>query len=273
MFCQEFDFAVAVAGAGLDVGGDFETLAFFADVFHGADFDVADDGPTRGGAGVDEFAGQVGGATGLPIGDVRLGDDFAAGDWVCAVFSWREKGNIVAETRGVDDHQVRAGGDFLDPGDAVGGLGMAVELNFDLAGAAGKIAGCAAGEFLHEVADVAFSLEGGCRNIVGGTAGARAAIGDLLGRRDFHVVGEFTKNVGRRGWVLEGREYWSAFAGGQLVELFDVGVVAEGIGPPAGYIIHAVSIHVFEELPTAICGAGELGFFFRFALSYVCFVL
>ena len=39
---------------------------------------------------------------------------------------------------------------------------MAVELDFNFAGAAGEVAGCAAGKALDEVADVAFGAELGC---------------------------------------------------------------------------------------------------------------
>lgn len=213
MFREEFDFAVA-AGARLDIGGRFEALAFFADVVHGTYFDAADDRAAGRGAGVDEFAGQVCGAAGLPVWDVGLGDDFAAGDGVCAVFAGGEEGGIVAEAGGVDDHEVGAGGDFLDPGDAVGGLGVAVELDFDFAGAASKVAGCAAGEFLHEVADFAFCLEGGYRGFFGGITIGRATVGDLFRRREYHVGGKFSENIGGSRWVLNGREYGGALARG-----------------------------------------------------------
>lgn len=149
----------------------------------------------------------------MPVRDVRLGDDFAAGDWICAVFAWGEEGGVVAEAGGVDDHEVGAGGDFLDPSDAVGGLRMAVELDFDFAGTAGEVAGCTAGEFLHEVADFAFGLEGGCGGIVGGTITAGAAVGDLFRRGDFHIGGKFTENIGGSCWVLDGRKYGGALAG------------------------------------------------------------
>lgn len=57
------------------------------------------------------------------------------------------------------------------------------------------------------------------------------------------------------------------------MELFDVGVVAERVRPPARDVVHTVSFYIFEKLPAAICGAGEFGFFFRFALGHGCFVL
>ena len=57
------------------------------------------------------------------------------------------------------------------------------------------------------------------------------------------------------------------------MELLDGGIVAKGVRPPAGYIKHAIAFHVFEELPAAICGAGEFGLFFGFALCNRCFVL
>lgn len=59
---------------------------------------------------------------------------------------------------------------------------MTVELDFDFAGAARKIAGCTAREFLHEVAHFTFGLEGGRWDVCGGgvAAAAGAAIGDLF---------------------------------------------------------------------------------------------
>ena len=54
--------------------------------------------------------------------------NLSAGDAVCAVLAGRLECYIVAETRGVDHHQVTAYGDLLDPADAIRALGVAMEL-------------------------------------------------------------------------------------------------------------------------------------------------
>lgn len=40
------------------------------------------------------------------------------------------------------------------------------------------------------------------------------------------------------------------------MELLDLRVVAEGVGPPAGDEVHAVAFHVFEKFPASVGGAG-----------------
>lgn len=137
-------------------------MTFFTYEFHAADFDAADDGST-GGAGSDEFPFRVILFALPPFGDIGCGsEDFLAGDGRGFVLAWREEGDVVAEAGGVDDHEVGAGADFFDPADAVGGLRVAVELDFDFAGAACEVAGCAAGESLDEIAEVAFGAKLGC---------------------------------------------------------------------------------------------------------------
>lgn len=101
---------------------------------------------------------------GAPFWDVRGGDeDLLAGDRGGFVLARREEGDVVAEAGGVDHHEVGARADFLDPADAVGGLRVAVELDFDLAVTAGEIAGRAAGEGLDEVAKITLCTELCCR--------------------------------------------------------------------------------------------------------------
>ena len=80
------------------------------------------------------------------------GEDFLAEDRVRFGFACGQEGDVVAEARGVNAHEVAAGADFFDPADAVGRLRVAVELDFDFAGARGEVAGCAAGEGLREIA-------------------------------------------------------------------------------------------------------------------------
>ena len=46
------------------------------------------------------------------------------------------------------------------------------------------------------------------------------------------------------------------------MELFDVVVVAETIGPPAGDEVETASGHRFEEVIAAVSGTGEFGSFF-----------
>lgn len=192
----------------------------------------------------------------------------------------------MAEARGVDDHEVGAGADFFDPADAVGGLRVAVELEFDSAGAAREVAGCAAGEGLHEVAEVAFGAElggGGGGAMVGGgggggrvvvlvfggvDAGVRFAVVVLGGGGGMVVFFEFAEDVGGCGGIFHGWEHGGAFAGGELVELFDVGVVAEAVGPPAGDEVHAIAFHLLQQLPAAIGCAGEFGGFVGFVFGF-----
>ena len=45
------------------------------------------------------------------------------------------------------------------------------------------------------------------------------------------------------------------------MKLFDGGVVAEAVGPPSRYEVHAVSLHALEELPSTVSRAGKLGGF------------
>ena len=74
-----------------------------------------------------------------------------------------QEGDVIAEARGVDPHEIAAGADFLDPADAVRGLRVAVELDFDLPRARGEVAGRAAGESLREIAGRAGGSEArGC---------------------------------------------------------------------------------------------------------------
>ncbi len=68
--------------------------------------------------------------------------------------------------------------------------------------------------------------------------------------------GELSEDVGGGGGVFGGWVEGGAFAGGEGVELSHGGVVAEAVGPPAGDEVHAVSLHVLEELPSAVGGAG-----------------
>ena len=46
------------------------------------------------------------------------------------------------------------------------------------------------------------------------------------------------------------------------MELFDVVVVAEAVGPPAGDEVETASRHGFEEVVAAVSGTGEFGGFF-----------
>lgn len=78
---------------------------------------------------VEVGVGGVGNLAGfLPRGDVGGGEDLAAGDGVGLRFAGRQEGDVVAEARRVDYHQVGARRHFFDPADAVGGLRVAVEL-------------------------------------------------------------------------------------------------------------------------------------------------
>lgn len=78
---------------------------------------------------------------------------------------------------------------------------------------------------------------------------------------------ESPEDVGRGGWVFDRWKYGSSFSWWYLVELFDVGVVAETVGPPAGNEVHAITLHFIQELPSAVGGAGELGRFFSFVFG------
>lgn len=82
------------------------------------------------------------------------------------------------------------------------------------------------------------------------------------------VLLESAEDVGGRGWVLHGRVHGGAFPRWKLVELFDVGVVAEAVGPPARDEVHAVAFHFFQQLPAAISCASELGGFLGLVLSF-----
>lgn len=137
-------------------------MPFFADKFHAADFDAADDGSARGTRG-DQFPFGFILFSLPPFGDVGCGsEDFLAGDGRRFVLAGRKEGDVVAEAGGVDYHEVGAGADFLDPTDAVRGLRVAVELHFDFAGAPSEVANRAAGEGLDEVAEVTLGAELGC---------------------------------------------------------------------------------------------------------------
>ena len=46
------------------------------------------------------------------------------------------------------------------------------------------------------------------------------------------------------------------------MELLDVVVVAEAVGPPARYEVETASRHGFEKIVAAVSGAGEFGIFF-----------
>ena len=82
------------------------------------------------------------------------------------------------------------------------------------------------------------------------------------------VLLEFAKDVGRGGRVLHGRVHGGAFARRELVELFNVGVIAEAVGPPARNKVHAVALHLFQQLPAAIGCASELSGFFRLVFGF-----
>ena len=90
-----------------------------------------------GGGGVGGFGEELvglflGGFYGLEVFfvgfDFVVREDGSAGYGVRLVLLGWEEGDVVAETRGLDDHEVGAGAGFFDEGDAVGGLGVAVEL-------------------------------------------------------------------------------------------------------------------------------------------------
>lgn len=52
------------------------------------------------------------------------------------------------------------------------------------------------------------------------------------------------------------------------MELLDIGIVAETIGPPAGDEVHAVSFHIFQKFPAPSGSARELGGFFSFVFGF-----
>ena len=148
---------------------------------------------------------------------------------------------------------------------------MAVELDFDAAGTAGEVAGGAVGEGLSEVAFRGLGVQGGCS--CWGAAGLGEGVFERRRRGGGVAVvepvlgggwrvggGELAEDVRRGVWIFDGGVGRGAFGGGQLVELFDLGVVAEGVGPPAGDEVEAVALHVFEEFPTAVGGAGKFLF-------------
>lgn len=57
-----------------------------------------------------------------------IGDYRRAGDAIGLVALWWLEGDVVAEALGVNHHEVGAGCEFFDEGDAVNGAGNAVEL-------------------------------------------------------------------------------------------------------------------------------------------------
>ena len=127
------------------MGRRFDSLPVFPHQFHPTNFDATDDGAAGGGSG-DHFTFGFCLFPGAPFGDVgRGGEDLLAGDRRGFVFTRGEKGDVVAETGCIDDHEVGARADLLNPADAVGGLGVAVELDFDFAVTACEVARCAAG--------------------------------------------------------------------------------------------------------------------------------
>lgn len=250
-------------------------MALLTHESHASDLDAADGRPARGGSG-DGFAFFFFLLAGAPFGDVGGGgEDFLAGDGGGFVLAGREEGDVVAEARGVDDHEVGACADFLDPADAVGGLRVAVELDFDFAVTAGEIAGGAAGEGLDEVAKIPFCAELSCRGFVVGWRGGRWSVLWRVDLRFRFVVGrgalvpcKLAKDVGRGGRIFHGWEDGGAFTGWELMELLDIGVVAEAVRPPAGDEVHAVPFHLFQELPAAIGCAGDFSGFFGLVLGF-----
>lgn len=82
------------------------------------------------------------------------------------------------------------------------------------------------------------------------------------------VLLKSSEDVGGRGWVLHGRVHGGAFPRWKLVELFDVGVVAETVGPPTRDEVHAVALHLFQQLPAAIRCASELGRFLGLVFGF-----
>ena len=109
-----------------------------------ADDDVADDlrgivdaqaqGHGGRGAGFPLLGFGLGGVVGFELalvgGDLVGAEDGGAGDGVGLVLLRGQEGDVAAEARGLDDEEVGAGARFFDQGDAVGGLGVAVELLF-----------------------------------------------------------------------------------------------------------------------------------------------
>lgn len=82
------------------------------------------------------------------------------------------------------------------------------------------------------------------------------------------VLGKLAEDVGRGGRVFHRREDGGAFARWKLMELLDIGVVAEAVGPPAGDEVHAITFHLFQQLPAAIGCAGDFSGFFGFVLGF-----
>ena len=70
--------------------------------------------------------------------DISVGNNLAAGDGVGVGFMWRKECDIMAETSIVDDHKLRAGRAPFILIETICALGMAMELNFDAAFAAGR---------------------------------------------------------------------------------------------------------------------------------------
>ncbi len=211
----------------------------------------------------------------LDLGIVR--HDLGAEDGVGLFLAGREEGDVVAEAGRVDDHEVGARGDLLDPADAVRALRVAVELDLDAARAARQVARRAARELLGQVARGgvagAFGLDlrrrgavalvvivvvavRGREPRVSACIAAGAVVGVLEAVAD---LAELAEDVAGGGGVLDGREDGGAFAGRELVELLHVRVVAEGVAPPAADEVEAAAGHGAEEVVAAVGGAGELG--------------
>ena len=127
---------------------------------------------------------------------------------------------------------------------------------------------------MDEIAQVAFCAELGVWGSMGGGEGRRdflfwsvdTGVGFAVGV-GVRVSFGFAEDVCRSGWVFHGREVGCAFTRWELMELFDVGVVAEAVGPPAGDEVHAMTLHILQQFPAAVGCASNLGGFFSFVFS------
>lgn len=75
------------------------------------------------------------------------------------------------------------------------------------------------------------------------------------------------QHIARRRGILYRWKYRRSLSGRQLVELFYVGVVAEGVGPPAADEVETCSGHRLQQIVATVCGASQLSSFFLCGLS------
>ena len=213
------------------------------------------DGDRSFGLRVGQRIGNVGGKDigssgngSFVLGNLVLVENWRAGDLVCAVFLRRLEGDVVAETRSLDDHKICAGRDLFDSRYTIGSGWVAMELDLYTSLLARQVAEGTAGDTLYEISALSASLELADGLLV------RELLLTIMGRLFLDSAKHETGNSGIFDWRV-GRD---ALRGRQLVELLDALTVAISVAPPATPVVDAVALHAFQQLPAPGVCASQL---------------